>query len=131
MPASGPNATVTRRRSDIALDLARFTGSERWYRHWSSPTIIYSEGVRHLAEEAAAYWLIDAIASHLVHDRALIARRTSDEAFDHLHFWYLTKHEDDSLYYTKLNSDGTVDKTIVDVDTGTVSDDKPSDWWLP
>lgn len=79
----------------MALDLARFTGSERWFRHWSSPTIIYSEGMRHLAEEAAASWLIDAIASHLTSSPDLIAEREQNAAFDGLHFWYLTRNEDD------------------------------------
>lgn len=44
------------------LDLAQFTGTENWYRHGLMPSIHYTDGVRHVAETANAYWLIDTIA---------------------------------------------------------------------
>lgn len=43
-------------------DLNQFTGSENYYRHWSR-RFVYTDGIRYLAEEAKAYWLLDAIAS--------------------------------------------------------------------
>ncbi|MCA1419475.1 DUF6876 family protein [Bradyrhizobium sp. BRP23] len=45
-------------------DLAQFTGSEHVYRHGLLRSITYTEGVQYLAEKAAAYWLIDAVASY-------------------------------------------------------------------
>lgn len=46
-------------------ELQYFTGdSERW-RHPLCRKLIYTPGVRHLAERAGAYWLLDAIASWL------------------------------------------------------------------
>lgn len=46
---------------DLA-SLGQFTGSERWFRHWTG-AVHYTEGVHHLAMNGAA-WLIDAIASY-------------------------------------------------------------------
>ena len=45
------------------LDLNQFTGSEFIYKHWSG-RLQYTDGIRYLAGEAKAYWLIDAIASY-------------------------------------------------------------------
>jgi hypothetical protein len=42
-------------------ELAIFTGSEHWYQHWLGKTL-YTDGVKFVAEQAAAYWLIDEIA---------------------------------------------------------------------
>jgi len=43
-------------------DINHFTGTENLYKHWLG--IIYTDGVKYVAEEAGAYWLIDAIASY-------------------------------------------------------------------
>ena len=48
---------------DLATNLKQFTGSERLYRH-SSRCLQYTEGIKYLAEQAEAFWLIDAIASY-------------------------------------------------------------------
>ena len=39
--------------------LAQFTGSERFYRHALVRDVIYTEGVRYVADTVGAYWLID------------------------------------------------------------------------
>lgn len=44
------------------LNLSQFTGTENCYRHFLG--LLYSDGVKYLAEEADSYWLIDAIASY-------------------------------------------------------------------
>jgi hypothetical protein len=44
-------------------DLAQFTGTTQWYKHWLK-RFVYTDGVKYLADEGQAYWLIDAIASH-------------------------------------------------------------------
>jgi hypothetical protein len=41
----------------------QFTGLDRLYRHRLVRTITYTEGVKKVAEEAKAYWLIDYIVS--------------------------------------------------------------------
>lgn len=43
--------------------LEQFTGTNTLYRHRLVRTVIYTEGVKHVAEEGKAYWLIDYIAS--------------------------------------------------------------------
>ena len=48
-----------------ALDpplLAQFTGSEQFYRHGLVKDIVFTEGVKYVADAAGAYWLLDEIA---------------------------------------------------------------------
>lgn len=42
-------------------DLAQFTGSQVWYRHWLMKQFLYTEGVHFVAESAGAFWLVDEI----------------------------------------------------------------------
>lgn len=42
-------------------DLRQFTGSENWYRHGLNRNILYTDGVRFVAERAGAFWLLDTI----------------------------------------------------------------------
>lgn len=44
-------------------ELNNFTGTENYYKHPLSKCV-FTDGVRYLAEEAEAYWLIDAIFSY-------------------------------------------------------------------
>jgi hypothetical protein len=43
--------------------LQQFTGTEQHFRHWSG-RLLYTDGVKHMAERAGAYWLIDLVASY-------------------------------------------------------------------
>jgi hypothetical protein len=43
--------------------IAGATGTEHWYRYWMGP-MLYTDGVKGLAEAAGAYWLIDLIMSY-------------------------------------------------------------------
>lgn len=43
-------------------DLAQFTGTENWYRHFFARNILYTDGIQYMANAAGAYWLIDEIA---------------------------------------------------------------------
>lgn len=45
-------------------DLRQFTGDVTRYRHWMNRRVIYTPGIKHLAGQAQAYWLVDAIASY-------------------------------------------------------------------
>jgi hypothetical protein len=49
--------------AELRNGIAHFTGTDQWYRH-SPSRMLYTDGVRYVAERAGAYWLIDAIASH-------------------------------------------------------------------
>ena len=44
------------------IDTGQFTGTESWTRYLCG--VLLTDGVRHVAEEASAWWLIDAICSH-------------------------------------------------------------------
>jgi hypothetical protein len=49
----------------LSLDaLQQFHGSENLYRHFSK-NLIYTDGIKFLAEQAGCYWLIDEIAFSL------------------------------------------------------------------
>lgn len=67
---------MTTEKSFIHSDLAQFTGTTNWYRHALARSILYTDGVRFVAERAGAYWLIDEIA--LVQGAALVLQ---DEEF--------------------------------------------------
>lgn len=43
-------------------ELAQFTGTEHYYRHWMGKN--YTDGVKGMAEKYKAYWLIDVVFSH-------------------------------------------------------------------
>jgi len=49
--------------NQLKEELMHFTGDLVRYQHPLNASVIYTPGVRHLAEKADAYWLIDAIAS--------------------------------------------------------------------
>ncbi len=42
-------------------DLHQFTGTEFWYRHPFKRHILYTDGVKYVADTAGAYWMIDEI----------------------------------------------------------------------
>ena len=65
------NTTTQPSAEEITATLAHFSGSKTRYRHWMK--ILYTDGVKYLADAAGAHWLIDAIASHYVTKRKLRA----------------------------------------------------------
>ena len=75
------------------LNLEQFIGSETFYRHWLG--IVYTEGVKYLAEEAGAYWLIDAIASWQTSPK--IKR---DPMLQRIQFWRLRVNPDNTAVLT-------------------------------
>lgn len=46
----------------MIIDLSGFHGTENWYRHSINRNFLYTDGVRYLAAEGGAYWLVDEIA---------------------------------------------------------------------
>ncbi|NEQ47533.1 MAG: hypothetical protein F6K00_29920 [Leptolyngbya sp. SIOISBB] len=45
-------------------DLSQFTGTQYWYKNSLFPGYTYTDGVKYVATQANAYWLMDAILSH-------------------------------------------------------------------
>lgn len=50
------------KREQVLYGLELFTGSQVLFKHWFG--FRYTQGVKYIADEAGAYWLIDAICSH-------------------------------------------------------------------
>ena len=76
-------------------ELRQFTGDLERYRHPLNRRVIYTPGIRQLAERGGAHWLIDAIASYIgtpVMSRAI----AEDERLGSLQFWRLEVREDRS-----------------------------------
>jgi hypothetical protein len=71
------------------LNLHQFTGTENYYRHLLG--IVYTDGVQYLAQEAGAYWLIDAIASWQI-DPVIL----KDWMLQEIQFWKLQVNSDNS-----------------------------------
>ena len=79
--------------------LGQFHGDVVRYRHSINPTVVYTPGVKFLADQAGAYWLIDVIASYLT--PTFIEKASStDERICHLHFWRLDVAPDRSALVT-------------------------------
>ncbi len=53
---------MTDKKKLTEADLRNFTGSEHWYRHGLVRTILFTDGVKYVADEGGAYWLLDEIA---------------------------------------------------------------------
>lgn len=77
-------------------DLAQFTGDLERYRHPLNRHVIYTPGVQYLAEQAGAYWLIDAIASYF---GSPLMRRAmeKDSRIRFMQFWKLTVSDASAL----------------------------------
>ena len=72
-----------------AEDLAQFHGTENWYRHELLRRLIYTDGVKYVAEKGGAYWLIDLIASH---QAGIRKRARLDKSFrPEFQVWTLTR----------------------------------------
>ena len=52
-------------------ELMQFTGTENWYRHGLVRNILFTDGVKHVADKAGAYWLIDEIALSQISEKAV------------------------------------------------------------
>lgn len=48
--------------SQLVAELAQFTGTQQYFRHGINRAVVFTEGVKHLAERAGAFWLLDEIA---------------------------------------------------------------------
>ena len=70
-------------------DLYQFTGDLLRYTHPINRKVIYTPGVRFVAEAAGAYWLTDAIASYFGSD-IMKQAMVKDARVKYLQFWRLT-----------------------------------------
>ena len=91
--------------NSLRTELAQFTGSTQWFRHEFNRAVIYTEGVRYLAEHGKAFWLIDAIASHLG-SQELLEAADLDTRIGLMHFWNLAVKPDHSATLKAIADSG-------------------------
>ena len=74
--------------AEIRHNLNNFSGELVRYKT-ISPNAIFTPGVKYLADACKAYWLIDAIASHLGFNKKWLKAMKEDERLRHMSFWTL------------------------------------------
>lgn len=62
---------MTTENSFTADELARFKGTANWYRHPLARAVLYTDGVKFIAERAGGFWLVDEIALSQISEPAL------------------------------------------------------------
>ena len=82
----------------LSRDLMHFTGSECVYRHAIVARVVFTEGAKYLADQAGAYWLLDAIAIAQRFD----AKVTAEE----FQLWTLTVNVDQTAVLTCEDGNG-------------------------
>jgi hypothetical protein len=89
---------MTATASLTEADLRQFTGTEQWHRHSFVRTVLYTDGVKYVAEKGGAYWLLDDIAfAQRTH------KRVAAEAFQ---LWRLRVHPDRTATLTCEDGNG-------------------------
>lgn len=79
-------------------DLAQFTGTTQWYRHGLNRSVLYTDGARHVAEQGAAFWLLDEIA---------IGQHVRQVARQEFQVWTLSVLPDDTARLVCTNGNET------------------------
>lgn len=98
MPTKTPQEVA-----DLLNGLRHFHGSETLYRHWTG-ALKYTEGVKYLADQAGAQWLVDLVASYQgvpVGDSKLVPA----EATGGFQLWTLTVDRQSRSAMAELRAD--------------------------
>lgn len=100
---------------NLERDLAQFIGSERFYRHAIARNFIYTEGIRYMAEQAEAFWLIDYAA--LQFNKALrsetfvvLKLERSKPGHPHINIWIEDGNDNKLSHVKSVASDFLLDK---------------------
>lgn len=102
-------AQANAKRTLTEADLRQFSGGEERYRHaLLGDRFTYTEGVKFLAEQAGAYWLIDAIASYQL-DR----RIRGDAMLRDFQLWTLRLHNGGAILALTRDS-GFAEPTVIE-----------------
>ncbi|MGB3766531.1 MAG: DUF6876 family protein [Phormidesmis sp.] len=95
----------------LQIDLGQFTGTVQWHR-WSNLTdLICTDGVKYLADEAGAYWLLDAIASHQLNPALKDSQRLQE-----FQVWILKVEADKSCQLTCAEDSDIAPVVIQDIE---------------
>lgn len=106
------NETKSLNPADLEQELEHFTGDYLRYRNPLNPKVVFTPGVQHLAEQAKAYWLIDAIASW-IGSFAFEEAVHKSERIGGMHFWYLKVNQDDKSATLYAEEDQGIEPFIV------------------
>jgi Family of unknown function (DUF6876) len=85
-------------------NLRQFTGDLERFWHSLAPEVIYTPGVKFVAESGSAYWLIDEIALAIAWGEILKAGETDPRILE-LHFWRLEVKDDSAKLTARADSD--------------------------
>lgn len=89
-----------------STDLQQFTGDVIRYRHPLNPKVIYTPGVQYVAENAGAFWLIDAIASYFG-SMQMLKGMSRDSRLRSMQFWKLTRYGDSAVLTAEADAGET------------------------
>src|SRR4051812_32551772 len=70
-------------------NLEQFSGTENYYRFTFDSDVLLTDGAKYVADNASAYWLMEAIASYQP-----VLRRHQDQRLSDLQFWTLKVNDD-------------------------------------
>ena len=91
--------------------LPQFTGTTHWFQ-WSRLTdLTCTDGAKYLAEEAGAYWLLDAVASH---QNALVIQDL--QRLQEFQIWTLTVKADKSCCLTCAEDSDVAPVIVQDIE---------------
>lgn len=84
-------------------DLAQFSGDLERYFHPLNRQVIYTPGIKYLAEHGGAYWLIDAIASYFGGNQMTEAM-SKDYRIRTMQFWRLTVSDQSAVLVAEADA---------------------------
>jgi hypothetical protein len=87
-------------------DLDNFYGTEQYYKNFTG--LIYTDGIKYLADNANSYWLIDAVGSHIKTNPSL--RKNGLQDFQ---LWQLKKISNNDNTYWELTCRSDTDNPPV------------------
>lgn len=106
---TGTTQEETVKALELINDLRQFSGGDDFYKHWLR--LVFTAGVKYLADKAGAYWLIDVVASH----QPSVQRKIHKAGDRDFQVWELVVNPDKSCKVTCHNGKGDDDKEIYKV----------------
>ena len=111
-------------RAELDQDLRHATSSQSFVRHplWN---MLYTEGIAAMAEQAAAYWLIDAVGSHILCTAEANPNAASFQV------WTLTPNKDGGAVLTMKEDSGRPDVVRQEIEyTDFPLEGEPFEMWV-
>ena len=95
----------TLNQEKLLAELRHFHGTTQYFRYspLQFPKFLLTEGVHHLCERAACYWLVDVIASYQAHPKVM-----NHKQLQQMQFWNLTVKDSAGLVQCDWDSGHTV-----------------------